>query len=93
MFLESLIKEIIAKQNNQLQQNAKFKMEAISKAKNGLRSCRVHMANPNLMNVIANQLNRTIGKLGEGRLYAQTWFQTPIAVPIGSLSIYQEIYQ
>ena len=54
MFLESLIKEIIGKQNNQLQQNAKFKMEAISKAKNGLRSCRVHMANPNLMNVIAN---------------------------------------
>ena len=51
------------------------------------------MNNPELMNIIANDLNRTIGKLGEGRLYAQTWFQSPIAVPIGSLSIYQEIYQ
>ena len=29
MYLESLIKEVIAKQNPQLQQNAKFKMEAI----------------------------------------------------------------
>lgn len=47
------------------------------------------MANVNLMNIIANELNRTVGKLGEGRLYAQTWFQVPIVVPIGSMSIYQ----
>ena len=32
-----------------------------------------------------------MGKLGEGRLYAQTWFETPILVPRGFMPIYQEI--
>lgn len=40
---------------------------------------------------IANDNNKAIGKLGEGRLYAQTWFETPIMVPYGSMTIYQEI--
>lgn len=43
------------------------------------------------MNQVANQLNKTIGKLGEGRLYAQTWFEMPILVPHGSMTIYQEL--
>jgi hypothetical protein len=28
----------------------------------------------NMMNIIANELNKKTGKLGEGKLYAQTWF-------------------
>lgn len=41
------------------------------------------------MNRIANELNYTIGKMGEGRLYAQTWFEIPTLVPHNSMNIYQ----
>jgi len=74
-----LIKNTLAppQNNNQQQQQqpgVNFKMEPIEKCKNGLRVCRVHFDNINNMNRVANDLNKTIGKLGEGRLYAQTWF-------------------
>lgn len=64
-------------------------MEPIEKCKNGLRVCRVHFDNINNMNRVANDLNKTIGKLGEGRLYAQTWFQMPVLVPHGAMPLYQ----
>jgi len=64
-------------------------MEPIEKLKGGMRVCRVKMPNLELMNIIAQELNKTIGKLGEGRLYAQTWFEMPIVVPPNSMSIYQ----
>ena len=70
---------VVAQNNNQQPQQQQqpavnFKMEPIEKCKNGLRVCRVHFDNINNMNKVANDLNKTIGKLGEGRLYAQTWF-------------------
>lgn len=58
-----------------------------------MRQCKVQMPNVNLMNIITQDLNKKIGKLGEGRLYAQTWFETPIVVPPSSMSIYQEIFK
>lgn len=66
-------------------------MEPIEKSKNGLRICRVHMTDLNAMNRVAAELNKSIAKLGEARLYAQTWFETPVMVPHGSMGIYQSI--
>lgn len=64
-------------------------MEVIERKKNGLRICKVHIPNLDFMNLVANELNKSIGRLGEGRLYAQTWFEMPTLVPHGSMSIYQ----
>lgn len=72
LYLETLIKDTFVVQNNQ--QPPQFKMEDIQKSKNGLRTCRVHMTDLNAMNRVAAELNKSVGKLGEGRLYAQTWF-------------------
>jgi hypothetical protein len=41
-----------------------FKMESIEKRKDGLRVCRVNIPNLVEMNKVANDLNRTTGKLG-----------------------------
>jgi hypothetical protein len=89
LYLESLVKEIIARPAHAGEANNNYKMEAIEKGKNGLRVCRCHMFNLNLMNIIADDLNRTINKLGEGRLYAQTWFETPVALPQHCMTVYQ----
>lgn len=49
------------------------------------------MTDLNAMNRVAAELNKSIAKLGEARLYAQTWFETPVMVPHGSMGIYQSI--
>ena len=87
-YLEKLIKSVFENANNPNQQ---FKTGLIDKKKNGLRICRVNIPNIDAMNQVANELNKTIGKFGEGRLYAQTWFEMPILVPHGSMAIYQEL--
>ena len=66
-------------------------MEPLQKLKNGLRVCKVTIPNIDHLKHISIELNKTIGKLGEGRLYAQTWFEEPIIIPYGSIHIYQEI--
>ncbi len=86
LYLETLIKDIFQAGNNQLPQ---FKMEPVEKSKNGMRICRVHMTDLNAMNQVAAALNKFTGKLGEGRLYAQTWFEAPVIVPHASMGIYQ----
>ena len=49
-------------------------MEAIQKLKNGLRVCRVNIPNLDHLKYVSIGLNKTIGNIGEGRLYAQNWF-------------------
>lgn len=68
-----------------------FRIEPIQKLKNGLRICRVNIPNIDHLKHVSIDLHKTIGKMGEGRLYAQTWFEEPIIVPYGSLHIYQDI--
>lgn len=70
--LEKLIKAVLNPEGGNA---GNFKLEAVEKKKNGLRSCRVYVPNLNEMNKIATELNHSIGKLGESRLYAQTWFE------------------
>lgn len=64
-------------------------MGKIEKLKNGLRVCRVNVFDLNHLNRIAVKYNGFPGFLGEGRLYAQSWFESPVLVPHGQMSIYQ----
>ena len=68
-------------------------MGNIEKRKNGLRVCRVEVPDIEQMTKMANELNKAVGKLGEGRLYAQTWYEKPTLVPAHSMTIYQELLE
>ena len=51
------------------------------------------MESEEMMNLISSELDKAVGSFGEGRLYAQTWYEDTILVPEGYLTIYMELLE
>lgn len=90
--LNYLIKEVLELPKNVVPED-QYKVFPIEKLKNGLRKCRVKVKKIQNLNKILS-LNEKKGKLGEGRLYAESMFTKPVLIPYPSAtSLYEKLFQ
>ena len=76
------------------QANVQVRLTPIEKKKNGLRTCRAYVTDANQMTRATNGLHKSVGNMGESRLYAESWFELPVLLPgKGYIPVYTELLE